>query len=127
MIIKGQPDLQKAKALRAMAEITLERLEETDMEKYASNTLTDYYDILHKLMEAAALSRGVKIKGDGAHRELIDYLAEQRILDQAARIFLQELREYRNRIAYEGFTIPASYIHQHKERLRRIIARLQDT
>jgi len=41
MIIKVKPDKQKSKSLKKMAEITLERLNNTDMKKYPSNTLLD--------------------------------------------------------------------------------------
>ena len=51
MIIKITPDIQKSKALIEMARITLQRLNTTDIYKYPSNTLTDYYDIIHKLIE----------------------------------------------------------------------------
>jgi len=67
MIISIQPDIQKSKALVKMAKITLERLNNTKKEKYPSNTLIDYYDSVHKLMEALTLSNGIKIKGEGAH------------------------------------------------------------
>lgn len=79
MIITINPDIQKAKSLRNMAEITLIRLKETDMEKYPTNTLTDYYDAIHKLMEALSLSYGIKARGEGAHQELFaeHLLAEQ--------------------------------------------------
>ena len=62
-----------------MARITLQRLDATEQEKYPSNTLTDYYDILHKLMEARTLDAGIKTKGEGAHQQLIDYLAKEKV------------------------------------------------
>lgn len=43
MIIKVEPDKQKAESLKKIAKVTLDRLRETDREKYSSNTLTDYY------------------------------------------------------------------------------------
>ena len=43
MITKVKPDKQKSESLKKMAEITLKRLNDTDMEKYPSNTLLDYY------------------------------------------------------------------------------------
>ena len=67
MQVSIKPDRHKAISLCKMAEVTLQRLKETDMLKYSSNTLTDLYDVLHKLFEAIALSQGVKIKGEGAH------------------------------------------------------------
>ena len=68
MIIKISPDKQKSESLEKMAEMTLERLDKTDMEDYPSNTLVDYYDTIHKLMEALTLKEGIKIKGEGAHQ-----------------------------------------------------------
>ena len=91
MIIKVEPDKQKAESLKKMAEITLERLHKTDLEKYPSNTLIDYYDAIHKLLEAITSRNGIKIKGEGAHQELIDYVARQYNLDEKTRQFLQAL------------------------------------
>src|SRR3989344_5667682 len=110
MIIKIHSDKQKSKSLKKMAEITLERLKETDTKKYPTNTLTDYYDVIHKLMEALGLLNGIKTKGEGAHQELIDYIAKQYHLDEQDRQFLQQMRDYRNRISYEGFMIHKNYI-----------------
>jgi len=124
MIIKVQKDAQKARMLVEMARITLERLKEIDSEKYPSNTLTDYYDIIHKLMEALTLSEGIKAKGEGAHQELIEYICKIYNLGESTRIFLQDMREYRNRIAYEGFMINKDYINSNKKRVQEIISSL---
>ena len=124
MIIKISPDKSKSKALRIMAEITLERLENTDIEKYPTNTLNDYYDVIHKLMEALSLLNGIKVKGEGAHQELIDYISEQYGFDEQTRQFLQKMRDYRNRISYEGFMIKKNYIVLNQERIKVIIKKL---
>ena len=124
MIINIQPDKQKAKSLKEMAQITLARLKETDIEKYPTNTLTDYYDIIRKLMEALALVKGVKMKGEGAHKEIIDYVCKQYNLGESARQFIQELRDYRNRISYEGFMIKQSYIEANRQKIEQIINQL---
>jgi len=118
MIIKTEPDIQKAKALIEMAKITLERLKELDIEKYPTNTLSDYYDILHKLMEALNYIDGFKTKGEGAHKELIDRVCKNNGLDESIRQFLQEMREYRNRISYEGFMIKPGYITQNNKKIK---------
>ena len=125
MIIKVQPDRQKAKSLREMALVTFERLKETDKEKYPSNSLTDYYDIIRKLMEAITSIDGIKIKGEGAHQTIIDYVCDQYKLSTAAKRFIQELRDYRNKISYEGFSIKASYIKTNAKRIEEIVAVLQ--
>ena len=124
MLTKVMSDKQKAKALKSMAEITLQRLETTDLVKYPSNTLTDYYDVLHKIMEALTLSEGVKFKGDGAHQELIDYVSKIYNLDESTRGFLQQLRDYRNRINYEGFMVNKNYILLNLDRIKQIIQSL---
>lgn len=125
MISRISPDPQKAKSLLAMAEITLQRLRETDTTKYSSNALTDYYDIIHKIMESIASIEGIKIKGEGAHQELINYICKEHIIAEVDRIFLQEMREYRNRISYEGFNINKEYIEANHARIEAIIAKLK--
>jgi len=124
MIIKVKPDVQKSKALKCMAEITLERLNHTDMNKYPSNTLLDYYDVVHKLVEALALREGIKVKGEGAHSELIDYIAQKKQINEHMRVFLQQMRDYRNRISYEGFMIGKTYLTSNKDTIQRIIQHL---
>lgn len=96
-----QKDNQKAKALRKLAEITLERINESDKKKYAALIISDYYDSLHKLLEAITLSKGIKIKGKCAHRELINTVANEGHITEKERHFLQNLRDLRNKINYE--------------------------
>lgn len=121
MIIYILPDNQKSNSLKKMAKVTLERLNKTDIFLYPSNTLIDYYDVVHKLMEAFTLKKGIKIKGEGAHQELIDYLAQQSKFDEQTRQFLQQMRDYRNRISYEGFMIDKNYIELNQNFIQEII------
>ena len=123
MITKIRPDKQKSRSLRKIARITLERLNKTNIKKYPTNTLTDYYDVIHKLMEALTLLKGVKIKGEGAHQELIEYVVKQYNLDEQTRRFLQQMREYRNRISYEGFMVNRNYIILNQEKIKSILTR----
>lgn len=124
MIVRIDPDRQKSNALKKMAGITLERLRETDTQKYPTNTLTDYYDVIHKLMEALGLLGGIKTKGEGAHQELIDSIAKQYNFDEQTRQFLQQMRDYRNRISYEGFMMHKNYITLNQEKIDNIIKKL---
>jgi len=124
VITKIQPDTQKSDSLRRLATATLERLKTTDQERYPTNTLNDYYEIIHKLMEALTLKEGIKFRGEGAHQELIDYIAENHKLGEQNRQFLQQMREYRNRISYEGFTINSNYLKQNRSVILGIITRL---
>ena len=124
MQIKINPDKEKAKALIKMANITLERLKETNKEKYPANTLTDSYDIIHKIMESITYIQGVKIKGEGAHQEIIDYVCKKFGIAEPTRIFIQELRDYRNNISYEGFAINSNYIKTNEKKIELIINQL---
>lgn len=126
MIITTKIDKQMAKSLVKMAGITLERLKTTDQEKYPANTLTDYYDAIHKLMEALALLHGIKTKGEGAHQELIDYITKEEKLNEQARQLLHQMREYRNRIHYEGFDINRNYIVLNEQIINKTICALRE-
>ncbi len=124
MIINIRPDKEKAAALKKMAAITMERLGKTDAEKYPSNTLVDYYDIIHKLMEALTLREGIKIKGEGAHQELIDFLAKNKVFDEQSRAFLQQMRDIRNQISYEGFMVHNNYVTLNMKQIKSVISLL---
>ena len=110
--------------MKKVAETTLERLRKTNMEEYPTNSLIDFYDIIHNLMEAITLKDGIKAKGDGSHQELIDYVASKYSIGEQNRRFLQEMRDNRNRISYEGFMISKNYIINNKEKIIEIITKL---
>lgn len=124
MKISIKPDKAKAKSLREMSVITLKRLEETDMEKYPSNTLKDYYDIIKELMESLLYLEGIKMKGEGAHYETIEYVCKEYKFSEASRTLLQDMREYRNRVAYEGFNIPENYVRLNNKQIKQILKTL---
>lgn len=123
-MLRVQPDMQKASSLKTTALITLKRLKETDLFKYPTNSLTDYYDIVRKLMGALTLMEGVKFKGEGAHKELIDYVCRNYDFNESIRLFTQDLRDYRNRVSYEGFMVKEEYIKDNRQKIEEIIERL---
>lgn len=124
MKVRISPDKAKAKSLREASVVTLNRLNEIDKEKYPSNTLKDYYDIIKGLMEALLYLDGVKIKGEGAHYETIEHVCKEYKFKETDRRFLQDIREYRNRIAYEGFNVQKNYIKLNSKKISEIIKAL---
>jgi len=120
---KRSSDIQKANALRTMAEISLQRLNQTQIKEYPSNSLVDYYDIIHKLLDSFFLKNGWKFSGDSAHYELIQASKEVGLNDQEIQL-VQQMREYRNRIQYEGFHIQREYIQSIQKDVEKIISRL---
>ncbi|MFA5485302.1 MAG: hypothetical protein WC260_03585 [Candidatus Pacearchaeota archaeon] len=117
---KVSVDKNKSISLLDMAKITLERLNSFNKLKYPSNTLNDYYDVLHKLMESYTSLIGVKFIGDNAHKELIDFISKVFFEDED-KIFLQNLRQFRNQIYYEGFNVSQDYLKRNVNDIEEII------
>tara|TARA_Y100000310_G_scaffold336419_1_gene420920 strand:+ start:3250 stop:3642 length:393 start_codon:yes stop_codon:yes gene_type:complete len=124
VLINVKPDKEKAKYLLEIAELIQERLNLVDKEKFASITLTDYYDIIHQLMEAITCLEGIKFKGESAHYQLIRYICERFNLPHNP--FLQELRIYRNKVCYDGLQINKKNIKFNKEKVEKIISFLKE-
>lgn len=119
-------DKEKAKALMKMADKIEERIQKTDVEEFPSQVLLDYYDILHNLMEGISSTHGLKSEGRGAHKKLIDWVTSEYDLSESERRFLDQVRQYRNRITYEGFTLNPGYLKRNKERLEEITGKLRE-
>lgn len=109
-----------------MVDLSLKRLKTLNLEEFPSHSLTDFYDILHTLMDAISLTQGIKFHGEGIHQELIEYIYEEGFIDEENRIFLQELRDYRNRINYEGFIVNKNYIKNNKENIEELIKQFKN-
>lgn len=120
-----EQDQQKSNAIALMAKITLNRLQETNTEKYPANTLIDYYCIIHKLIEAKTYRAGIKFSGEGAHKQLIHFAYKSKYICEQEHQFLQEMRNLRNRIAYEGFNLNKIYFKNNQKRIDLIIKKLQ--
>lgn len=127
MKLSTRPDVARAEALRASANATIERLSTVDQKRFPSDALVDYYGALHKYLEAYAYENGVRFRGDGAHYELIEYVAEERKLPLHEKRFLQELREQRNRVAYEGEEVTYAFLSSRKNDIERLIKKVRKT
>lgn len=124
---KVRPDRQKAKALQSVAQQTYKRLSQTNSSLYPTNTVIDYYEIIRKLIEAICCLEGVKFEGEGAHKQSIEHICKRKKVLESERIFLQQLREYRNRINYEGLFVSEEYILRNKKRIESIIRKLNQS
>lgn len=78
-------------------------------------------------MEALSSLDGVKSEGRGAHKKLIDWVADKYNFWEKERIFLHQMRLYRNRISYEGFSIKTGYLKRNEEKIEQIIKKLKKT
>ena len=124
-LLKVTPNKKKSESMLKMAEITLEMTNTLDISKYSSNIAKDYYDIIRELMGAILLLEGYKTIGEGAHKVIIEYFFKINTLTKDEYIFLDNLRDIRNRITYDGFFIEDSYIHRNKNKIEQIILKLK--
>ena len=124
-IIDITPDMEEARSLKKMGERTLERIDETDEEKFTTEVVKDYYDVIHYLLEGISMGLGRKVKGRGAHAELISLISERFEIKRETEEFLQNLRKFRNKIAYEGFSIDMDYLKRNEGRLKGAIESLK--
>ena len=75
-----------------------------DAEKFTSNVIKEYYEVIRELTTIIVLLDGYKTQGEMAHKELLEYLSSHHkdFSEQEVR-FMEELRITRNKIAYDGF------------------------
>lgn len=124
-VVDVTPDKEEARSLKKMADRTLERIAETDRQRFTTQIVKDYYDVIHYLLEGTSVALGKKVKGRGAHAELISLISEKFELEEGVEEFLQNLRKFRNRIAYEGFSVEMDYLKRNESTLEETIEHLK--
>lgn len=114
-------DKNKAKALFKMADELHRRVQKIPFEEFPSPNLSDYYDIIHMLLDGLLTLKGIKFKGDGAHYELIQEAKEENIITESQAQFLQTIRNLRNKHKYEGYSISVDYANRNKKKIIKIV------
>ena len=79
-------------------------------------------------MRILMLLDGWKTQGEGAHRNIIRYI-EKVYKSELTRFeisVIDELREIRNQVAYDGFFVKESYLDGRLKNILMIIERLQN-
>ena len=125
-LIKVTPNKEKAKSILRMVDKTLEMINELSVEKYPSNIIKEYYDVIRELLSILLLFDGYKTIGEGAHKTLIDYIKKNYKQFSNYEIFLMDdLRITRNKIAYDGFFVRGDYVNRRKEDIIKLINKLK--
>lgn len=125
-IIKITINKEKAKSMLKMVETTIEMIKTIDINKFPSNILKEYYDILRELMTILLLLDGYKTEGERAHKKLIEYIDQNYKQFTGHEIsLLDDLRIKRNKISYDGFFIEKNYIKRRKEDIKTLIVKLE--
>jgi hypothetical protein len=98
----------------------------TDTKEYVTLTTKDYYDIIKELMSAIMLLDGFKTHGEGAQKIIIEYIMGQYSeFNTLEKVTINDLREKRNKIYYEGLLLPEDYLEKRRRELNSIINKLK--
>ena len=126
MLIDTLPNKEKAESIIKMVESTLEMVKGIDHNKFTSNVIKEYYEVIRELISVILLLDGYKTLGEGAHKELIIYLTENYSnFNQQELNLIEELRKLRNKISYDGFFVDSDYIERNKHYFLEIINKLK--
>jgi len=126
-LIKVTPNKEKAKSILKMVETTLEMIKNIDIDNFPSNLTKEYYEVIRELLSVVLLLDGYKTYGEGAHKKLIDYLkANYKEFTQYEISLIDNLRNTRNKIAYDGFFVETDYIKRKEEDISAIIKKLKE-
>lgn len=127
MIIKVVSDKEKVKSILKLIKEREEFVSTIDSEKFSTNVVENYYEIVKELTSALLLLDGLKSVGEYAHKDLIDSLLNYKQFSESDVLFLSDLRIKRNNNAYEGKKIDPVYLINNKSRILRLIKKLKET
>ncbi len=123
-IIKITPDKQRAKSIFNMVILLEKRIQLQDSKTMSSLILFDYYEVVKELVTGILFADGYKTL---SHKNLFEYLsANYKEFNSNELSLLDDLRILRNRIAYEGFNAPFSYLEMNEETFKIIIKKLKN-
>lgn len=126
MIIKVTPDKEKAKSMLKLVRSRKEFAASIDISRFPTNAAENYYEIIKELAAAILLLAGVKAISEYAHKEMIEELSRYKEVEEGEIRLMNDLRIKRNNSFYEGKQIDANYLKNKKEKILRIIKKLED-
>jgi len=122
-LIKITPNKEKAKSILKMVETTIEMINNLDVDKFSSNITKEYYEVIRELLSIVLLLDGYKTYGEGAHKKLIEYVKKNyKEFSKYEISLIDNLRNTRNKIAYDGFFVEKDYIERKKKDIEIIIS-----
>jgi len=125
MIIKVTPNKKRAQSILSMIDTTLEMTNQID-KKFTSNLTKEYYDCIREALTIIMLMDGYKTYGERAHKEAIEYLGQSyQEFTKKEIIFIDTMRDLRNKVYYEGFKINQDYLDRNNNRILEIINKLK--
>ena len=126
-LIRVTPNIEKAKSILKMVEVTLEMIKLIDKTKFPSNVTKEYYEVIRELTSIILLLDGFKAAGEGAHKKQIEYVeVNYREFNAADIALMDDLRITRNKIAYDGFFVKEDYVERKLKDILNIINKLKN-
>ncbi len=117
-----KPDKEMAKALLNMIEVRLKALELLRKKEFASLIVEGYYEVIKETITALMAANGYKTL---SHEILVGYLKEFfPEFSESEILFVDELRQLRNKIAYKGFFVPPDFIGRNESRIKKLVSKL---
>lgn len=125
MIIKVIPDKEKAKSILQLTKERENFVSTINHKKFTTNASENYYEIIKELAGSLLLLDGLKVIGEYAHKDLIDYLINYKEFTESDILFMNDLRIKRNNSSYEGKRIEPNYLTNNKKRILELIEKLK--
>ena len=93
---------------------------------FPSNITKECYEIIRELISILLLLDGYKTYGEGAHKKLIEYLkANYKEFGEHEISLIDDLRNIRNKIAYDGFFVERDYVERKLKGINEVIGKLK--
>ncbi len=124
MIIRVTPDKERVKSMLKLIKNREDFIPSIDIEKFSTIVGENYYEIIKELATALILLDGLKVTGEGAHKELIDYLLNYGFSEDEI-LLMNDLRIKRNKSFYEGKMIDKDYLLSKKDKFLKLIKKLK--
>jgi len=125
MIIDVFPDKQRAKSMLELAENRYKFIQASDFSSFPTGKMESYYEIIKEISAAIILCEGFKATGENAHKDLFDFVFNKRLISEQELVFLQDLRNRRNKSYYEGKQITQIYLENSEQTILNIISKLR--
>lgn len=126
-LIRVTPDKDKAASIIKMVNATVELISTIDENKFPSNVLKEYYDVIRELASVMLLLDGFKTQGEGSHKRLIEHVGKNYLqFSEHETALMENLRTTRNKIEYDGFFVTYDYLERNKKPIQNIISKLKE-
>ena len=130
IIRKGLPDKSRAEFLINGARNSFEGIKQIVQktginEKTANNIIKDCYDIIMELLRAKLLLKGYISSGNFSHEAEVSYLKKLGFIENEIS-FMNDLRYFRNSIAYYGKILDKEYAIKVFDFLNKIYPKLNN-